>query len=170
VAVTEERVRTLDEGLAALETVPPEIDPAGREAPRSGDRSTPARRPRPVWNRRTWERMLFAAWIAALATLFVFEPAPAASAPEPPSWAVGLVMVFMYAFGAAVIGLGCGARWALGASGVASALGAVIGVACVATEHHAGPWWAVEVAVFAAIGGITALAARRHPVAPALKR
>ena len=159
-AVTEERVRTLDEELAALETVPPEIE-VRPEAAGSRDESTPARRPRRAWNRRTWEWLLLATWIAALATLFLFEPAPAASAPEPPSWAVGLVMVFMYAFGAAVIGLGRGSRWGLGASGVAAALGAAVGIACVATDHHAGPWWAIEVAVFAAIGGLTALAGRR---------
>lgn len=114
--------------------------------------------------RRLYKRLLTAlvfGWPVVL--VFLFAAAPAADAAAP-LWADALGGAFFLALVAApLLGMSFGGV-GLGASAVAGAIGIALGVACRATEHHAGSWWMVETGAFAALTALSlaCLAARRR--------
>jgi hypothetical protein len=153
-ATTEDRLREA-EYLEELWRQPP----AKPEPPRS---DVSARGARAVRSAQNWSHPLLIAWLAVMATLFVFEPR-ATDATATPLWGEMVLLAFAYALLASMVGLATRRPWALGASALAGGLGMVIAGACAATGHHAGAWWVVEGAAFTglAIGSVAALRYRR---------
>ncbi len=111
---------------------------------------------------RDWSRPLLIAWIAVMATLYIFEPRPT-DPTATPLWGTTLLMAFTYALFASILGLAGRREWGLGASALAGGLGMVVAGACAATGHHAGAWWIIEGVAFTglAAGSIAAMRARR---------
>ena len=140
-ALTEERVRTPERE----ERSAPELDPSllHRDQTRAGSR-----------------RWLLGAWVVAVFSMLLFEPAPSAPV-EPSLFADAIFIAFTLAFTATVFGLSAGRDWALKASGAAAGIGVVIAVACAVTDHHMGWWWASELAAFTFLGGMTLHSAAR---------
>ncbi len=108
---------------------------------------------------RDWSRPLLVAWVAVIATLYIFEPSPT-NPTATPLWGMILLLAFTYALIASIVGLAGRRAWGLGASVFAGGLGMIVAGACAATGHHAGAWWIFEAVAFT---GLTAgsVAARR---------
>lgn len=107
---------------------------------------------------RDWSRPLLVAWIAVMATLYIFEPAPTDPTPIP-LWGTILLMAFTYALFASIFGLVGRRPWGLRTSALAGGLGMIVAGACAVTGHHAGAWWAFEAVAFTGLtlGSLTAL-------------
>lgn len=152
-ATTENRLREAEhlEELWRQPSAKPEL--ARSDVPARGARAVPA---------RNWSRPLLIAWVAVMATLFVFEPRPT-DPTATPLWGEMVLLAFAYALLASIVGLATRRPWALGASALAGGLGMVIAGACAVTGHHAGAWWVVEGVAFTglATGSVAALRYRR---------
>jgi hypothetical protein len=134
--------------------------PSAKPEPALSD--VPARGARAVRSARNWSRPLLIAWVAVMATLFVFEPR-ATDPTATPLWGEMVLLAFAYALLASMVGLATRRPWALGVSALAGGLGMVIAGACAATGHHTGAWWMVEAVAFTglATGSVGALRCRR---------
>ena len=125
---------------------------------------TTARRPRttesPTWRsvevETRWTRVLLFSWLIGFAGLVLFEPVP--DNPSVPTWAALVSLTYLLALGATLIGLGTRSPWALRASLGTAGAGVILAAACAQTGHHAGAWWAVELAVFGALMAATQVA------------
>ena len=107
-------------------------------------------------------KALVVGWVVFFVALFAAAP-PADAAVATPAWveaaSVAIVLaVLVAAFTAATV-----PGFALACSALAAGLGIPVGIACRATEHHAGAWWMVETGAFAAlaVASIACLATRR---------
>lgn len=98
-------------------------------------------------------RWLSAGWIAALAAIWTFEPVPSNPAAPTPWWAVVTYVAFLTSLGAMFVGAARRRSWGMGFSALAGGLGMVLAYGCLATGHHLGAWWLVEMGIF---GGLTA--------------
>jgi O-antigen/teichoic acid export membrane protein len=108
---------------------------------------------------RTWMRRLGLAWVVAISSLILFQPA---TSPAPqPLWATILVYTFLVGLGAIAVGIAKRHRWVFGVSGATGVLGMGLGYACLATDHHLGAWWMVEMGTFAALTVLSIAAAER---------
>jgi uncharacterized membrane protein HdeD (DUF308 family) len=110
---------------------------------------------------RDWSRPLLGAWVAIMAVLYIFEPAPT-DPTATPLWGTILIMTFTYALFASMAGLAVRRPWGLASSAIAGGLGIAIAGACAVTGHHAGAWWIAEGLAFTGItaGSFAALRAR----------
>jgi hypothetical protein len=99
------------------------------------------------------------AWIAVIGSLMAWEPVPADS--SVPTWAAVLSTGFLATLVATLVGLASGTRWSLRASAATAGAGIALAAACAQTGHHAGLWWATELAAFTALLALTAAALRR---------
>ena len=87
---------------------------------------------------------------AAIVGLLLFEPVPSnASAPEP-MWATVAAVAFLGSLGIMSVGFAKRQRWAFTVSGGAGVLGMFLAWACLATGHHLGAWWMIELGTFSA--------------------
>lgn len=110
---------------------------------------------------RTWTRRLAVSWAAAITALIMFEPVPSnANAPEP-AWATIAAFAFLGALGLMAVGLAKQYRWAFMVSGGAGVLGMFLAWACLATGHHLGAWWMIELGAFGALTALSITAAER---------
>jgi hypothetical protein len=141
-ALTEERLRSSDPQIRTPE--PAELEAMLGTEPRPRLGSKP--------------RGLVFAWIGTMSFLFLFEPPP--DNPSIPLWAALVSMGFLAAVSATLYGLGSKRGWALRASGMTAGAGMALAAACAQTGHHAGLWWAVELAAFTALMAATAAARR----------
>lgn len=105
-------------------------------------------------------RWLSTAWIAALAVLWTFQPVPSNPAPHP-WWAWMTYVAFLASLGAMFVGAARRRSWALGFSAIAGGLGMVLAYACLATDHHLGAWWLVEMGTFAGLTAASVAPRRR---------
>ena len=103
-----------------------------------------------------WTRVLLFSWIIGVAGLVFFEPVP--DNPSVPAWAGIVSLTYLLALGATLIGLGKRRPWALRASLLTAGAGVVLAAACAQTGHHAGAWWALELAVFGTLMAATGVA------------
>jgi peptidoglycan/LPS O-acetylase OafA/YrhL len=134
--------------------------PAARP-PDSGPEPEPA--PAPAHSEvfaKDARRLLFT-WAAVIGVILLFEPTPDNPNVAIPAWAEFAAVGFLSALFATVFGLGNRRPWALRASLVAVGFGAVLAIACAATDHHTGGWWAYELGAFGMLGAMTMGAARR---------
>jgi hypothetical protein len=99
------------------------------------------------------------AWVAVVGALLLLEPTPADA--SVPIWAALLSTSWLAALVATLVGLASGTRWSLRASAATAGVGIVLAGACAQTGHHAGLWWATELAAFTALLALTAAALRR---------
>ncbi len=108
-----------------------------------------------------WTRRLLAAWALVLTPLFLLAPAP--EDPDASLSGPGLLVTaaFIGAFFWMLLGLGSGAKWGFKASAAAASIGVIAGIACAATGHHDGAWWAYEAGAFGGLVAFTGIAARR---------
>lgn len=156
-ALTEDRLRTADahprfddlELKRWMREGNHELDPSEVEVHEAGD---PARAQADVFTR--WSHRLLAAWAIVLTPLMVLAPA-AASLSLP---ALLVTSGFTLGLVATLASLGRGASWGFKASGLTAAFGVTAGVACAATGHHGGYWWAVESTAFGALLALTVVA------------
>ena len=105
-----------------------------------------------------WMRVLLVAWLLGVGGLVAFEPVPDDS--SVPTWSALVSLTFLVLLGAALVGLARNRPWALRASAVTAGAGVVLAAACAQTGHHAGAWWAVELAVFGVLLGLTQIGRR----------
>lgn len=108
---------------------------------------------------RTWLRRLGTTWVVAISALILFQPAVTPS-PEP-AWANVLRYSFLGGLGAIALGTARRHRWVFGVSGATGVLGMGMAYACLATDHHLGAWWMVEMGTFAALTVFSIVAAER---------
>jgi peptidoglycan/LPS O-acetylase OafA/YrhL len=106
-------------------------------------------------------RRLLIAWAAVIGVIMVFEPTPDNANPVVPMWAELAAVGFLSALFATAMGFGTRRHWAPRASLVAAGFGAVLAIACAATDHHTGSWWAYELVAFGGLAAMTMAAARR---------
>ena len=125
-----------------------------------------AAEPRP--SPRSWAygplvRTLVGGWPAVLLAIVLVAPA-AAPGEVYPAWVVGAS--FAIFFGPVLAGIvGGNGRPGIGLALSASlaGLGVAVGIACRATAHHSGSWWAVETGLFAALAAVSVLALAVRP-------
>jgi hypothetical protein len=96
-----------------------------------------------------------------MAALYIFEPSPTDPAATP-LWGTIVLLAFIYALFASIVGLAGRLPWGLGASALAGGLGMVIAGACAATGHHAGAWWIAEGIAFTGLAAGSLAALRTH--------
>jgi hypothetical protein len=110
---------------------------------------------------RKWRRRLSLAWVTAIGALIIFEPVPTNANAAEPAWAMVLGVGFLATLGAMAVGLGKQQRWAFALSGAAGILGMFLAYACLASGHHLGAWWMIELGVFAGLTTLSITAAER---------
>ena len=100
-------------------------------------------------------------WIALFVAVFAFAPAPDATV-RVPVWVDAASVAILVGVLAAALLAAIVPRVALACSALAAGLGVPVGIACRATEHHAGSWWLVETGAFAAlaVASVACLATR----------
>lgn len=108
-----------------------------------------------------WRRRIALAWIGSITGLLVFQPVPTNADAAEPAWATVLGVAFLAALGAMAIGLARRERWAYAVSGGAGVLGMFLAYACLASGHHLGAWWMIELGVFAGLTALSITAAER---------
>ena len=119
------------------------------------------RETRRVEGQRTWTRRLAVSWAVAIVGLIAFEPVPTdANAPEP-MWATVAAVAFLGALAIMSVGFAKRQRWAFTVSGGAGVLGMFLAWACIATGHHLGAWWMIELVTFGALTALSITAAER---------
>ena len=106
-------------------------------------------------------RWLSTAWIVALAALWTFEPVPSNPAAPNPWWAWVTYVAFLVSLGVMFVGSARRRSWGLGFSAVAGGLGMVLAYGCLATGHHLGAWWIVEMGIFAGLTAASVAPRRR---------
>jgi hypothetical protein len=99
---------------------------------------------------RVLSQALVYGWIALFVALFTVAPAPD-PAVRAPFWVDAASFAILVGVLAAALVAGIFPRIALACSALAAGLGVPVGIACRATEHHAGSWWLVETGAFAAL-------------------
>jgi peptidoglycan/LPS O-acetylase OafA/YrhL len=151
-ATTEDR---LTKELESLYESPAARIPDARPEPQ-----TPVERTRAVVSAKDARRLLFA-WAAVIGAIMLFEPRPDNAGVAVPVWAEFAAFGFLTALFATAFGFGNRRPWASGASLVAVGFGAVLAIACAATDHHTGSWWIYELVAFGGLGLMTLGAARR---------
>jgi hypothetical protein len=112
-------------------------------------------------SQRAWRRRIAFAWIGSIAALIILQPVPTNADAAEPAWATALGIVFLAALGAMAVGLGRQQRWAYAVSGGAGVLGMFLAYACLASGHHLGAWWMIELGVFAGLTLLSITAAER---------
>lgn len=111
--------------------------------------------------RRTWTRRLAIAWAASITALIVFEPVPTNTQATEPVWATVAAFAFLGSLAAMSVGFAKRHRWAFGVSGGAGVLGMFLAYACLASGHHLGAWWMIELGTFCALTALSITAAER---------
>ena len=106
-------------------------------------------------------RRLLIAWAVVMGAIFLLEPQADNADAVAPMWAEVSAVGLVYSLIGTMFGLSARRPWALGASMLAVGFGAVLAIACAATGHHVGLFWAYELAAFAVLGALTLGAARR---------
>ena len=153
-ATTDDRLTEVEE-LEKLYKSPDAPPPETRSEPEIPPVAT-----KPVVSARDARRLLFS-WAAVIGVILLFEPTPDNANAVVPTWAEFAAVGFLSALFATVYGLGHRRTWAPRASLLAVGFGAVLAIACGATAHHTGLWWAYELAAFGVLGAMTMGAARR---------
>jgi hypothetical protein len=153
-ATTEDRLSSVEE-LEKLYKSPEATPPEIRSEPE------PPTPPTPSVVSATDARRLLIAWIAVVGAILLFEPTPANADPVIPMWAEFAAAGFLFSLYGTMFGLSTRRPWAMRASMLAVGFGAVLAIACAATGHHTGSWWAYELAAFGGLGAMTRGAARR---------
>ncbi|MGH2792902.1 MAG: hypothetical protein ACRDKG_01225 [Actinomycetota bacterium] len=110
---------------------------------------------------RTWTRRLAISWVASIAALILFEPVPTDANAAEPAWAYVTAYTFLGALAAMAIGMRMQRRWAYGVSAGAGVLGMLLAYACLASGHHLGAWWMIEMVTFGALTALSITAAER---------
>jgi hypothetical protein len=120
-------------------------------------------RPAPEPGRRSFdaERFVPGAWIAVMASIILFQPAPSDPHAAVPAWGLTLVTIFWAGLFATIFGLVGNRPWGMRASVATAGLGMAVAVACLATDHHTGAWWVYEMGAFTALGVLSLAALRR---------
>lgn len=109
-----------------------------------------------------WIRTVAVSWIAFFVALPALEPAPADPSAAPAASAVVLSTVLLGLLAFTAAGLVTRRRWALWSSLGAGVLLGGMAVACPVTGHHGfGLWWIGEMALVAAVLGVSAVGLRR---------
>jgi hypothetical protein len=108
-----------------------------------------------------WRRRISLAWIGSISGLLIFQPVPTNAEAAEPAWATVVGIAFLATLGAMAIGLGRRQRWAYTVSGGAGVLGMLLAYACLASGHHLGVWWMIELGVFAGLTALSITAAER---------
>jgi hypothetical protein len=153
-ATTEERLVTADELRELYEKSPDPVESVVVD-------EQPAR-PRTVITVSDFgARLLLGAWITVLAVIFIFEPTPANANAPVPLWADLAAIAFLLSFIATFSGLSMRRPWGAAGSLMAAGFGSVLAIACAATGHHIGAWWAYELVGFGALGALTVGAVKR---------
>ena len=100
--------------------------------------------------------LLVAGWLAFYVAVLPFEPEPAPGMSNP-AWGTALIVTMIVALlGAAAVGpLFAKAGFGLAAGG--GVLLGAIAVACLATDHHMGNWWLLELGSAAVLTGLAAV-------------
>jgi hypothetical protein len=132
----------------------PAVEALSREATPEALSERPSEPGIDLWAR--WTRVLLIAWLAGFGGLLAFEPVPDGA--SVPTWAAAISLAFLTSLGTTLVGLATRRPWALRASAVTAGAGVILAAACAQTGHHAGAWWAVELAVFGALLGMTRMA------------
>ncbi len=112
-------------------------------------------------SQRAWRRRIALAWVGSISALIIFQPVPTNADAAEPAWANVLGVVFLAALGAMALGLRRQQRWAYAVSGGAGLLGMFLAYACLASGHHLGAWWMIELGVFAGLTVLSITAAER---------
>jgi hypothetical protein len=153
-ATTEDRLAGVEE-LERLYKSPDASPPQGRSEPERTSGRTQS-----VVLAKDARRLLIA-WIAVVGAVLLFEPSPANADPVIPMWAEFAAAGFLFSLYGTMFGLSTRRPWALRASMLAVGFGAVLAIACAATGHHTGSWWAYELTAFGGLGAMTRGAKRR---------
>jgi|SRR5918992_2391670 hypothetical protein len=101
------------------------------------------------------------AWIAVVASILLFQPAPSDPHAAVPAWGLALVTVFWAGLFATIFGLVGKRTWGMRASVATAGLGMTVAIACLATDHHTGAWWGYEMGAFTGLGALSLAALRR---------
>ena len=107
---------------------------------------------------RTWRRRVAVSWLVAITALIGLEPVPTNANAVEPLWATVTAYAVLGLLSATAVGLSRRQRWAFGVSSAAGVLGMGLAYACLASGHHLGAWWLIELSTFGALTvlGITA--------------
>jgi hypothetical protein len=132
---------------------------APRRAGPSSVRSAWARRHEAIDGR--WALAVGGAWVGMFFVEPFLVPAPAEAGPAP-WWDVALGVVWLALLGAVVAGCLFRSRFGILASAVGVVMTVPLVVACPVSGHHEwATWWAVDLALWLAIGATTIEALRR---------
>ena len=118
-------------------------------------------RSRRIDGRRVWTRRLAISWGASIAGLILFEPAPTNPNATEPLWAYVTAYTFLGTLAAMAVVMRMRRRWAYGVSAGAGVLGMLLAYACLASGHHLGAWWMIEMVTFGALTALSITAAER---------
>ena len=166
-----ERLRELrDDELASLDL---DLDGAALRAPSpvAPDAAAPGVRvtsadasQRTVRLSRARAAAIGGAWLLGLPLITAVEPAPADPDAALPLWATAMGLASIMALGGLAGAVLRRSRTAVSWSGASVGLLAAGVAACPLSAHHVGVggWWAAQVAITAAIGGVTAAVARHR--------
>lgn len=110
---------------------------------------------------RDWRRRVALAWVVSITALIGFEPTPTNVNAVEPLWATVTAYAFLGLLTAMAVGLSRKQRWAFGASSAAGVLGMGLAYACLASGHHLGAWWLIELSTFGALTALGIAAAER---------
>lgn len=115
------------------------------------ERLAPARR---IDVERIWMKRLGIAWAVVVTAIYSFEPAPTNPNAPVQLWAAVTGIVFLATLGAMAVTAVRRHRLMFGISAFGGVLGMVLAYACLASGHHLGAWWLVELGAF---GGLTTM-------------
>jgi hypothetical protein len=105
--------------------------------------------------------LLLGGWIAFFLSTLALEPAPDPNA-SVPLWGAFIVGGFFVAlFAAGIVAVTGFGRAALGLAALGGALGMATAIACTATGHHGGSFWAYELAAATVLTGLALLGLKR---------
>jgi hypothetical protein len=121
------------------------------------ERRAPTQRPT---SEQAWMKRLSIAWAMTIAGIVLFEPVPTNADAAEPWWAVAAGITFLATLGAITITAIRRHRAFFPISAFAGGLGMVLAYACLASGHHLGAWWLIELSAFAGLAAMSIAADR----------